>query len=292
MPVEARCPYTGRALRGADSSPEIACRAILSPGAGGWQPRVRAFAFQGEIVATFSVTNLEKYQHYKDRSPPWIKLYIKILNDYAVDQLPDAGKWHFCAIMLLASREENILPYDPAYIARQIGATAKVDLDVMIELGLLSYSETETETETEGASAMLADTTRKQDASKNKRKGRKDVEAWFNEYFWKEYPRHEGKVKARGKLLQLMPDAELQIKIMAGLRKYKQTAQWLEDTKFIPHATTWINAKRWEDDLVIESNGGPKSAIARAAAGYEKQNEGGQGADGDVNVETETDLPY
>jgi DNA-binding NarL/FixJ family response regulator len=30
----------------------------------------------------YSVKNFERFQHYKDRSPPWIKLYNELLDDY------------------------------------------------------------------------------------------------------------------------------------------------------------------------------------------------------------------
>jgi len=241
-------------------------------------------------VATFKVTNLNKYQHYAHRNPPWIKLYRTILSDHKIFCLSDASKFHFIAIILLASRDDNILPFDPEYIGRQIGATSKVDLNVLIEAGLLLL-DTDTDTDTEGASAMLASATRRQHAS-NLLAQNTAVEKWFDEFFWKEYPRPEGKAKAREKILALMPDDELRITIMGSLRHYKQTAQWMESKKFVPHAASWIHQKRYEDEIKPGENGGKPDPIAEGAARYEKQMAGEPGQDGSLVEETENDIPY
>ncbi len=63
-------------------------------------------------MPTFSVKNFERFQHYKDRSPPWIKLYNELLDDYGFGRLPDASKMHLVAIWLLASRNDNKIPHD------------------------------------------------------------------------------------------------------------------------------------------------------------------------------------
>ena len=39
------------------------------------------------------------FQHYKDRSAPWIKLYNELLDDYRFAVLPDASKWHLVAYL-------------------------------------------------------------------------------------------------------------------------------------------------------------------------------------------------
>lgn len=108
-----------------------------------------------------TVPNLEKWQHYKDRSPPWIKLHRDILNDYKFACLQDASKLHLLMIWLLASQMDNQIPYDAEWIAKKINATAPVDLELLISKGFLTaitplatrkqsaLVETEAETETE-----------------------------------------------------------------------------------------------------------------------------------------------
>lgn len=85
----------------------------------------------------FSVKNFKKFQHYKDRSPPWIKFYNESLDDYALAALPDASKAHLFAIWLLASRYDNQIPYDSEWVARRINATSPVDLVLLAGAGFI-----------------------------------------------------------------------------------------------------------------------------------------------------------
>jgi len=86
----------------------------------------------------FSVVNYDQQQHYKDRGPTWIKLYNRLLDDYAFALLPDAAKWHLIGIFLLASRHNNRIPSDPAWLARQIGAVSPINLALMERAGFIA----------------------------------------------------------------------------------------------------------------------------------------------------------
>src|SRR5579863_5213874 len=101
------------------------------------------------MTQTFSVRNFERFQHYKDRSPPWIKLYNELLDDYNFARLPDASKWHMVAIWLLASRNDNEIPADTKWIAGHIGATETVDLTPLQKAGFIVANQ--------GRREMLAD---------------------------------------------------------------------------------------------------------------------------------------
>lgn len=90
----------------------------------------------------FSVKNFERFQHYKDRSPPWIKLYNELLDDYEFSRLPDASKWHLIAIWMLASRSENKIPLDPTWVARRINADCDVNLDALLAAGFIVINQT------------------------------------------------------------------------------------------------------------------------------------------------------
>lgn len=74
------------------------------------------------------VRNLSKYQHYKDRNPPWVKLHQELLEDYDFASMRDCTKYHAVAIILLASRTDNHIPADSRWIAGKISATDDVDL--------------------------------------------------------------------------------------------------------------------------------------------------------------------
>jgi len=84
------------------------------------------------------VTNWSEYQHYKKRDPPWIKLYVRLLDNYEFCCLPDAAKWHVCAIFLLASRYSNKIPADSKWIANRISGTEDIDLPLLVSSGLIT----------------------------------------------------------------------------------------------------------------------------------------------------------
>ena len=106
-------------------------------------------------MITFSIKNFEKFQHYKDRSPPWIKLYNDLLENYEFGALPDASKAHLIAIWLLASRSANKIPYDARWVAGHINATEPVDLKSLIDAGFIKINQSINGSE-QNASNLLA----------------------------------------------------------------------------------------------------------------------------------------
>ena len=83
------------------------------------------------------IPNWDEMQHYKDRSPPWIKLHNELLESYEFECLQDASKAHLLCIWLLASRTGNKIKADSRWIARKIGANTEVNLDELINSGFL-----------------------------------------------------------------------------------------------------------------------------------------------------------
>lgn len=67
--------------------------------------------------------------------------------------------------------------------------------------------------------------------------------------FWKTYPNHRNKQAALKAWQKLKPSPELVSAIMSALAWQTRQAEWLKDSgKFIPHASTWLNNRRWEDE--------------------------------------------
>lgn len=85
----------------------------------------------------FSVKNYDKFQHYKDRTPPWIKLYNCLLEDYEFSCLQDASKLHLIMIWLLASRMDNKIPLDPEWLKVKLALDKKPDLNILLEKGFI-----------------------------------------------------------------------------------------------------------------------------------------------------------
>lgn len=83
------------------------------------------------------VKNWERFQHYKKRSPPWIKLHRELLNDYAFMSLPDDAKAHLLLIWIVAAGSDGTIPADEKFIASRIGATAKLNIHALLASGFL-----------------------------------------------------------------------------------------------------------------------------------------------------------
>jgi hypothetical protein len=78
-----------------------------------------------------------------------------------------------------------------------------------------------------------------------------EVDRTFAE-FWEVYPRKENKKKAlaawkKGKCW----NGKFQV-VMDALAEQKKNPRWLEDIKYIPHPTTWINGERWNDEIATD----------------------------------------
>ncbi|WP_180191791.1 helix-turn-helix domain-containing protein [Pseudomonas syringae] len=68
--------------------------------------------------------------------------------------------------------------------------------------------------------------------------------------FWKLYPRKVGKDKASKAWQKLQMTEALYDLIVSALAKHVATPGWTKDNgQFIPHAATWLNGKRWEDEV-------------------------------------------
>lgn len=68
--------------------------------------------------------------------------------------------------------------------------------------------------------------------------------------FYAAYPKKAAKAEAQKSWVKLNPSPELVEQIIAAVEKQKQTPQWLkEDGRFIPHPATWLNQRRWEDEI-------------------------------------------
>jgi hypothetical protein len=222
------------------------------------------------MTVTFSVKNFERFQHYKDRSPPWIKLYNELLDDYSFGLLPDASKLHLVAIWLLASRSNNRIPHDSVWIAKRISATEKVDLDLLRAAGFIELQdadmaqaarkpdadperESETEEETEDSSGPPDAPPSNHDSSP-RIAGQKKYTAEF-ESFWQGYPTDAlmSKSKAFEKWRRLSAaDRAAAVAALPGFR-----AHCANDPTYRPvHAERFLSQRRF-DGFVEAARTGP-----------------------------------
>lgn len=82
------------------------------------------------------VKNWEKFQHYKTRNPPWIKLHRLMLDDHAFMMLALASRGLLMLLWILASEGNGSIPNDPTVLAFRLRLPS-VDLKPLIDSGLL-----------------------------------------------------------------------------------------------------------------------------------------------------------
>ena len=104
-----------------------------------------------------------------------------------------------------------------------------------------------------GESPSESNPIRIQSESKSESKSENSAREDF-EKFWSAYPRKAGN---KQKAFEAFKKAGVSLDILlAAIENQKQSAQWSKDNgQFIPHPTTWLNGKRWEDQLSVDRAG-------------------------------------
>ncbi len=68
--------------------------------------------------------------------------------------------------------------------------------------------------------------------------------------FWVEYPRKVARKKCLGIWRSLKLTTEQAERVIGAVRCYTRTDQWQKDDgRFIPHPSTFLNQRRWEDEI-------------------------------------------
>jgi hypothetical protein len=74
--------------------------------------------------------------------------------------------------------------------------------------------------------------------------------------FWSAYPKKIGKGAAEKAFKKAKPTALLSAKMVQAIERQKASQQWQKNGgQFIPNPSTWLNQKRWEDDLQPAGSG-------------------------------------
>ena len=107
--------------------------------------------------------------------------------------------------------------------------------------------------------------------SKSSQAPRVDSDDLFGR-FWKLYPNKKNKAKAQQAWKRLKITEDLFNQILEGLAKYCASPDWTKDGgQYIPHPATWLNGKRWEDEVKPASNIHQFPGHSRHA-GFEQRN--------------------
>lgn len=189
-----------------------------------------------------------KFQHFKDRRPPWIKLYRDLLDDEEYYNLPAQSAKVLTLLWLLASEDpskQGLLP-SVQKIAFRLRLSEKSIESIVSDLHhwvIQDDIKPSSEQYHSGPSELETKAELKTEERQN------DFEV-----FWNAYPKKAGK-KAAIKAWEKAKDKPNVVDMVQAIEKFKKSPQWMkENGQFIPHPSTWLNEGRWADEVVsVES---------------------------------------
>lgn len=218
------------------------------------------------------IRNWKRHQHFKDRKPPWIKLYRDLLDDMDwYDLSGDASKL-LVMLWLIGSENDGYLPdiklisfrirkgiSEVAALLREL--TAWIDgVDEAIEkisTKTITYSdditvisnryqsdsvETETETYKPEKEKPLSD-------SVESNRAKPEVVNELFEEFWTAFAYKSGKAEALKSWNKIKPSRELATRIIEGAKREADIRPALYAAGGTPKmAQGWLSGRRWEDE--------------------------------------------
>jgi hypothetical protein len=253
---------------------------------------------------TLRIKDWAKFQHFKDRSPPWVKLYRDILDDIEWHELDPRAAKALVLLWLIASENSGELP-DIKKLAFRLRTTQADVRDIISKLshwlehddiaGDIAVISAEHQADSpekrreegEAETQLLVETVQKtkqvaadkaaraaKAKAKAKDKDKADADELFEE-FWKAYPKKVGKDDARRAFDKRSPTRTLVAAMLAAIVEARTTDQWKrEKGQFIPNPATWLNQGRWKDGGVevsdTDSTVDPDSRSAVEADGIAK----------------------
>ena len=73
----------------------------------------------------------DTFQHYKKRNPPWVKLYVKLLDDDDFCLLPDDSKLLFLCLLPFASRRKNKIRLHFPWLQKKLPIDKVITMDTL-----------------------------------------------------------------------------------------------------------------------------------------------------------------
>jgi len=200
------------------------------------------------------IANWEKFQHYKHRNPPWIKLHIEILSSVTWVSLDDASRVLAIASMVVASKNDGCVPMDASYMQRVAYLNQPANFEPLINIGFFEKLQADASALLENASMLQAHARPETETELEK----KDICSPDGfEDFWESFPRQrrgsKDKTKSAWKAaLARAPKEE----IMAGLAAYAKSEEVAKG--FAKGAAAWLNDDRWTTNYNFAPEKKPK----------------------------------
>ena len=191
------------------------------------------------------VKDWERFQHYKYKNAmPWFKLHGRdLLNNAGWNKLEPLTKVTLIEVWCLGAENNGKLP-DIETISFRLRQSIKViqnQITILIEQGYIVEC-------LEGIEQVytIASTDKIRLDKDNIILKKDNIIVDQFDIFWGAYPRKIGKANAEKAWIKHKPPIDIVLKTLLWQIKSKE---WFQDNgKYIPHPTTWLNAKRWLDE--------------------------------------------
>lgn len=196
--------------------------------------------------------NWGSFQHYKDRSPAWIKLHRGLLDDYTFSRLPVASRALAPLLWLLASEYEGgQIAASTEELSFRLRMTTKELTDALsplIDAGFFLASEPLAECKPD---ACLEKEEEKQVEKKDLRAVSDSTSPGF-EKFKIEFPKRDGAQgwKPAAKLFDAAVKRGVdEVRIIAGATAYRLECErkGIVKTDKVAQALTWCRQERWDE---------------------------------------------
>lgn len=195
------------------------------------------------------VKDWDRFQHFKDRKPLWIKLYRDLLNDIQWHELSGDDAKTLVMLWLISSENDGELPSikELAFRFRMQEKPIKTTISrlshwlIQDDINLIHDNNLISEEYQDGIAAIpLA-------RSLEKRREEKISDNGFD-IFWKTYPKKKAKPAAEKAFRTQKINGELP-DILKDIESRAQTPDWIkEGGQFVPYPATYLNNRLWEDE--------------------------------------------
>lgn len=207
---------------------------------------------------TYRVRNLKKYQHYKNRNPPWVKLHNKLLADQEFVGLRDSA-WRLAfELVLLSSTNGEAIPGDAKSLSFLLRRTIKQrDVDLLASIGFIVSA-------SKNASNPLAECLQPApDFASEVREQSTETEGETEtplpplrgdpngfDRAWKTYPHYQGRsVKAEARKVWNQRKLETVAEsVLTWIDAYAQTEDWQRESgSRVPGMQVWLKKPDFSD---------------------------------------------
>ena len=187
---------------------------------------------------TRRIKNWTKFQHFKDRRPPWVKLYRDLLDDMEWHLLEPKAAKTLVMLWLIASEEDGKLP-EAKTLAFRLRTTEKEIISIL--QGLSHWLEQDD---------INVISERYQDDAPEKSRDRvRDRDTLVRDFdqFYAAYPKKKSRGDAEKAFAKVHGSVPLET-LLTAISTLSESPDWRrDDGRYIPYPASWLNAKGWLD---------------------------------------------